>query len=69
MYQDGYESNGIYSSLVRLVEQQTAESWEKFKDCIPSLDRELSRCLSLASKEHYRIKYNSFTAVRSDWSQ
>ncbi|HLG29374.1 MAG TPA: radical SAM protein, partial [Candidatus Brocadiales bacterium] len=63
------ESNGIYSSLVRLVEQQTAESWDKFKDCIPSLDRELSRCLSLAFKEHYRIKYNSFTAVRSDWSQ
>lgn len=69
MYQDGYESNGIYSSLVRLVEQQTAESWDKFKDCIPSLDRELSRCLSLAFKEHYRFKYNSFTAVRSDWSQ
>lgn len=68
MYQDGAEDD-IYSVLVRLVEEQTAESWEKFKDYIPSLDQELSRCLSLASKEHYRIKYNSFTAVRSDWRQ
>lgn len=68
MYRNGSE-DGIYSGLVRLVEQQTPETWDNFKDCIPSLDQELSRFLSLASKEHYRFKYNSFTAVRSDWSQ
>ncbi|MGR3309302.1 MAG: B12-binding domain-containing radical SAM protein, partial [Candidatus Brocadiales bacterium] len=68
MHQDGC-GDGIFPALVKLVEQQTAESWDKFKDCISSLDQELSRCLSLASKEHYRFKYNSFTAVRSDWCQ
>jgi radical SAM superfamily enzyme YgiQ (UPF0313 family) len=68
MYQDGHV-NGIYSSLVKLVEEQTAESWDKFKDSISPLDKELSNSLHLASKEHYRFKYNSFTAVRSDWCQ
>ena len=57
----------IYSFLTRAVEDMPPDKWEETKDKILSVDRELSSCLNKAGCKHYSFRYNSFTAVRSDW--
>ncbi|MEE9201192.1 MAG: radical SAM protein [Candidatus Brocadiales bacterium] len=57
----------MYSSLSRLIEDMPAEEWETAKDSVIQVDKELSGHLNKAGCKHYSFRYNSFTAVRSDW--
>ncbi len=69
-YVNTYSENSlgsIYSFLTRVIEDMPLEKWEETKDDIISLDGELSKSLDKAGCKHYSFRYNSFTAVRSDW--
>lgn len=57
----------IFSGLTRMIESLSTEEWDKMSENVPLLEKELSKCLSLTNKEYYSTKYNSFTAVKSDW--
>jgi len=57
----------LYTALTKTVEDMSAEAWQYFGDRVPGMDKELSVLLKKAHCEHYAFRYNSFTAVRSDW--
>ncbi|MFQ5957097.1 MAG: B12-binding domain-containing radical SAM protein [Candidatus Brocadiales bacterium] len=63
----GNSVGNIYSFLTRAIEDMSPEKWEEAKDSIISIDGELSQCLNKAGCEYYSFRYNTFTAVRSDW--
>ncbi len=69
-YVNSYSDNSvgnIYSFLTRAIEDMPQDRWEEAKDGIIPVDGELSQCLNKAGCKHYSFRYNSFTAVRSDW--
>lgn len=69
-YINTYSENSvakIYSFLTKIVEEMPPESWQGFKEQVIDLDEELSTCLHKAHCLHYAFRYNTFTAVRSDW--
>ncbi|MEE9514554.1 MAG: radical SAM protein [Candidatus Brocadiales bacterium] len=60
-------AGNIYSFLTHMIENLPPEKWEETRDGIIPVDRELSNYLNKAGCKHYSFRYNSFTAVRSDW--
>ncbi len=64
---DDKHVTNIFSSLVEMIEPLNEDAWEEMKKLVSPLEKELSKCLSLANRDFYSTRYNSFTAVRSDW--
>ncbi len=60
-------SSSIYGELVSEIERMDRNKWESARGTVRSTDREISAFLTKAGKEHYAIRYNNFTGVRSDW--
>ncbi|MFN3467308.1 MAG: radical SAM protein, partial [Candidatus Brocadiales bacterium] len=67
-----YSSNSVaslYTALTKTVEDMGAEAWRDFGEKVSAMDREISILLKKAHCEHYAFRYNTFTAVRSDWEE
>ncbi len=67
---NGYSSDAVarlYRTLAKTVEDMSADAWKDFTERVPDIDKELSALLKEAHCEHYSFRYNSFTAVKSDW--
>jgi radical SAM superfamily enzyme YgiQ (UPF0313 family) len=62
-------SNGVFSVLTKMIEKTSPPVWEDMKETIIPCDREISKLLKQAKVEHYAIKYNTFTAVNSEWDR
>lgn len=65
-----YSSNSmasLYTTLTTTVQDMSTEAWQDFREKVPTIDKELSALLKKAHCEHYSFRYNSFTAVKSDW--
>jgi len=60
-------SSSIYRQLVAEIESMDRKTWGKVRGTIRSTDREISAFLTKAGRDHYAVKYNDFTGVRSDW--
>lgn len=59
--------SGIFSNLVKKIEPLSCEEWNKMEKQMPELENEISQTISLTKSHYYLTRYNSFTAVRSDW--
>ncbi len=57
----------LYKNLVEIIENLSEDEWVNIKDNLRRIDEDLSKVLDSKGCTHYRIKYNSFTGVRSDW--
>lgn len=57
----------IFSALTKIIEPLTEEEWPDMEKLLSPLEKELCKCLSMADKDYYSTRYNSFTAVKSDW--
>jgi len=57
----------IYRSLIDIVENLSEDEWDRIKGNIRNIDEDLSKVLDSRNSIHYRLKYNTFTGVRSDW--
>jgi len=57
----------IFSALTKIIEPLTEDEWPDMEKLLSPLEKELSKCLSMADKDYYSTRYNSFTAVKSDW--
>jgi anaerobic magnesium-protoporphyrin IX monomethyl ester cyclase len=70
LFLNGYadmDGQGKYAELTKEVESATAEEWpqkkELFKERMAMIDKEMEE----KKKCFYRVKYNPFMGVRSDW--
>ncbi len=59
----------LFSRLVQVVDGLDKDSFEAFAGQVESLDDLLHRVLSKAGHKHYSIRYNSYTAVTSEWNE
>lgn len=63
--------NGIgalFSEYVKKVEPLSWSEWTEAAEELSVTEGEIERRLSSITGDHYLTKYNSFTAVRSDWT-
>ncbi len=59
----------LYDRLTRMVLAMDGKSWEKIRDEIRFLDKDISDTLSSPDALHYSIRFNPFMGVRSDWME
>ena len=59
----------LFSRLVQIVDGLGKDDFDAFAGQVESLDDLLHRVLSKAGHKHYSIRYNSFTAVTSEWNE
>ncbi len=59
--------SSIFSGLVKKIEALDAKGWNDMVKQIPAMETELSKSLESTNKDYYLTRYNSFTAVKSDW--
>ena len=57
----------IFSPLVKEIESLSHEEWNSTNTRISEMDTTAGESASLTKKDYYLTKYNSFTAVKSDW--
>ncbi len=57
----------LYEKLTRMVLAMDRQGWEKVRDEMRALDKEISDTLSAPNDQHYAIRFNPFMGVRSDW--
>ncbi len=64
-----FPSASLYDHLTRMVLAMDRKGWEKARDEMRVLDREVSDVLTHADLPHYAIRFNPFMGVRSDWPE
>lgn len=65
---DDKQVSDIFSALINMIEPLNEKQWNNMIKCITPLEKELANTLSSTNKEYYSTRYNSFTAVKSDWN-
>ena len=57
----------IFTNLTKRIEPLSFDEWNEMAKQIPTIENELSQTLASTNNEYYLSRYNSFTAVKSDW--
>ena len=71
LFVNGYadmDGEGQYLELARRVESLTREEWHREKDEIIASLQAIDDAMERKGVTHYRVKYNPFMGVRSDWA-
>ena len=58
----------LFAGLIKKIEPLSNKDWQKMSSHVSSLEDEISNDLSQSTHAYYQTKYNSFTAVKSDWN-
>lgn len=58
----------LFSRLTSVIDNLDEKSFDDFKSQIISFDGLLGQVLASAGHDHYAVRYNSFTAVTSQWN-
>ncbi len=59
----------LYEGLTQMVLAMGRPAWEKVRDTMRALDKDLSDSLTAPEARHYAIRFNPFMGVRSDWME
>jgi len=63
-----FPSAELYRNFVESLDMFSEGEWEEVKDNARCWDKVVSKHCTGRNMEHYRIQYNDFMAVRSDWA-
>jgi len=65
--QTGFPTARLYEGLTQMVLAMDRPAWEKVRDTLRALDKDISDNLTTPEARHYAIRFNAFMGVRNDW--
>jgi hypothetical protein len=64
---NGYAAIPEYEGIVSEIESLGGKAWGREKEAVLRKIEQIDGDMAKAGKLHYRVRYNRFMGVRSDW--